>query len=266
MTSPILSTASEGRNDDSGPTGAAYTRFIILASERSGSSFLVQSLRSHPDIRSFGEIFNPRWIGFNTPGFDNDDQDLIRYRNRRPVEFLETRVFGPHDQTTVAVGFKLFYSHLERRRIRPLGRHLAGTPDLKVVHLRRGNLLRQYLSRVIASRTGQWGVRSPEDRQLPQVDLSARRCRRYFEKTRRLQEAHGQSFERCDVLSVAYEELDSQYEHQMERVQRFLGVEALALRARSVKHEVRPLAEAIRNYDALRAAFAGTPWAEHFDE
>lgn len=236
-----------------------------MSNERSGSSFLIQSLRSHPRVIAFGEVFNPGRIGFNTPGFENHDPVLMKLRKRRPAEFLERNVFGAEVGDAAAIGFKLFYSHLERRWVRPAGTYLAGMPGLKVIHLTRRNLLRAYLSRKIASKTGVWGIRTPEERQLPQVSLKRRRVRRYFEKVRGFEEKYGKMFGGCELLPLAYEDLSASYDEETGRVQRFLGVEEKPLRSRTVVQEVRPLSDAIVNYAALEATFASSPWAEFFD-
>ena len=71
--------------------GFDYTPFVVVAPARSGSSMLIQALRAHPGVIAFGEVFNPRHIGFNTPGFDNDNPRLRAWRNRHPAEFLDPR-------------------------------------------------------------------------------------------------------------------------------------------------------------------------------
>ena len=53
---------------------------------------------------------------------------------------------------------------------------------------------------------------------------------------------------------------------EMQRVQRFLGVEEQELTPLVVKQSRRPLSEAIENYDALRGAFRGTPWERFFED
>jgi hypothetical protein len=67
-------------------------------------------------------------------------------------------------------------------------------------------------------------------------------------------------------LVVTYEELCAEFETVSARLLGFLGLPRRALRPAVSKLEERPLRQAVSNYDALQARFAGTPLAVHFDE
>jgi len=245
----------------------SYTRFITLTTQRSGSSFLMQSLRSHPQIIAFGELFQIRRIGFNTPGFDNDSKALMRFRNRRPRDFLEWVLRRGYDQAVRAVGFKVHYNHLERPPLDLARAHLAALPGLRVLHLKRRNLLRAYLSTVVMSITRVTGIKSATDRQAPpQVTLAPSDCLRYFEHTRQRQTFYDRMFAEHDVSPVIYENLVADYAHETTRIQRFLQVVPTSLKARNLRQEERPLSVAITNYPQLRREFESTPWAEFFDD
>ncbi len=243
-----------------------YRRFIVLSSPRSGSSLLIQSLRSHPRIVSYGELFNRKRIGFNTPGLRNRDRGLQRMRDRRPAQFLSDVVFRGYADHVEAVGFKIFYEHLERAGLEPLGRRLVEMPALHVIHLRRANLLRARLSNVIALKTGVWGIQSPAQRRDVRVRLDPEDCRRYFVEMSDLAEKYGAAFAGHPTLAMTYEALAAGIETERERIQRFLGVEPAALHARTIKQEVRPLSAAIENLEELERAFRDTPWHRFFDD
>ena len=49
----------------------SYRRFVVLGHARSGSSLLIGSLRRHPQVVAFGELFVAGRIGFNVEGYDN---------------------------------------------------------------------------------------------------------------------------------------------------------------------------------------------------
>lgn len=244
----------------------AYRRFIVLTTPRTGSSFLRQLLRSHPRVVSFGEIFHPGKVHFNTPGFDNKNKALLRFRNREPADFLKAQIFRAYPRHIAAVGFKVFYFHLDTPRFHAARDYLASQPELHVLHLKRRNLLRAYLSNVVMDQTGVAGIMSPAERQTPQVVLDPRECIRYFEDTLRQQDAYAHVFENTNLVTVTYEDLTGNHSAETTRVLTVLGVEPAPLRAKAVRQEVRPLWEVITNYEELRATLSATPWAQFFDD
>ncbi len=244
----------------------AYQRFIILTTPRTGSSYLRQLLRSHPRVIGYGELFNPGKIEFNTPGFDNRNKALRRLRDRDPATFLETQIFRGYPAHVAAVGFKVHYFHLDLPRFRAACDYLASLSGLLVFHLARRNLLRAYLSSVIMERTGVTGIMSPTERRAPRVALDPGECIRYFEDTVRQHAAYRSVFASARLVPVVYEDLKDDFHAETARLLAILGLEAAPLTAKTVLQEVRPLREAITNYDDLRAALSGTPWAEFCDD
>lgn len=242
-----------------------YTPFIVLTAPRSGSSMLVQSLRAHAGIVSFGELFNRKHIGFNTPGFANQNRRLQSWRNRHPVEFTKTMVYRGYAARIEAVGFKIFHLHLDRPQLHLLRRYLVEKPGLRIIHLRRRNLLRTFLSRTIAGRTGIWGIPSPEQRSPLRVRLEPAGCLEYFETVSRQWAEYDEFFRPSTLLDVNYETLVGAFGEEMERVQRFLGVERTDLPRLTIQQEVRSLPEAIENYAELESALAGTSWSVFLD-
>lgn len=247
-------------------SNTTYVRFITLTTPRSGSSFLTQSLRSHPQVVSFGELLHSRRPGFNTPGFDNHSKRLKRFRKRRPVEFLKWLMCHGYEHSVRAVGFKVFYVHLERPHFHKASAYLTSLPALRVLHLTRENLLRAYLSKVVMSRAKVTGIKSEAERQAPRVRLEPVGCLQYFEHTRRQQARYEQLFARQQILPVRYEDLVADYDRETGRIQTFLDLVPAPLRARNLRQEIRPLSEAITNYQELRKALESTPWAGFLED
>lgn len=243
-----------------------YTAFIVLTDPRSGSSMLIQSLRAHPRIVSFGELFHRRHIGFNTPGFVNRNRTLQSWRNRHPAEFMERMVYRGYGEAVQAVGFKVFHLHLDLPKLEPLRTYLMQKPELRVICLRRTNLLRAFLSRTISASSGVSGIDSPARRSRLRVRLERADCLKYFEKRSRQWTEYDEAFRSNPLHSVTFEALVTAFDGEMERIQRFLNVDTTRLTPRTVQQEVRPLAEAIVNYGELKSEFAGTRWADMFDE
>ena len=133
-----------------------YVRFIVLGDARTGSSMLVQALHSSPHIRCFREIFNwkQHFVDFHMEGYDKSNERDWSQRKRDPGGFLRERIFCQHPEAIRAVGFKFLYVHT--MGFQGLHELLAGDRQLRVLHLRRRNLLRKLVSLKIAQATGSW--------------------------------------------------------------------------------------------------------------
>jgi hypothetical protein len=136
--------------------GGDYTRFIILSGARTGSTVLAQALNSSPDIICFREVFNYTLnaIDYSVDGYDNGSAEDLARRTRDPIAFLRERIFCHHPDKVKAVGFKFHYLHFWG--FPGLWEALAEDTQLRVLHLKRHNLLRMLLSLRIAESTGVW--------------------------------------------------------------------------------------------------------------
>jgi len=86
------------------------TRFVLLASPRTGTNLLNRNVNQLPGVRLHGEVFNPGFIGFS-------DEHHARFGTRRknvaerdidPLALLQ-RIWD--DEGADAVGFHLFPGH-----------------------------------------------------------------------------------------------------------------------------------------------------------
>lgn len=64
----------------------------------------------------------------------------------------------------------------------------------------------------------------------------------------------------------SYEDLVVHKERECDRILEFLGVRRRPLKSRMLKQNNRPLAESIKNYDALKRHFKDTEWKQYFEE
>lgn len=273
--------------------GTGYTRFVVAGGGRTGSTMLVQALNSHSQVRCFGELFNLQMamggIGFDMPGYDNFSNGDRALRDRDPAAFLRRRIFCPHPPDVRAVGFKLLYAHF--LAFPGLVERLAQERDLRVIHIRRRNLLRMFLSTRIALRTGVWverrrltwanlyvalrhplraagrlrrPLRRPEAAQV-RAAISPEACLRFFQRAEDEAARVDALFRDRELLQVSYEELTGDRERAFADVQTFLGVEPRALQVATRRQNPEPLRELIANYDELHQTFQGTPYATFFD-
>ena len=132
-------------------------RFAIIGLARSGSSYLVSMLDSHPEIHCCGEIFNrdgvnlrwPKTLGGRQAG-RAIESELEELRARDPQAFLE-RVFAI-DFGKPVLGFKIFRNHNP-----PMLERIIADRDIAKIVLRRANGLARYASAVARRLAGEGG-------------------------------------------------------------------------------------------------------------
>jgi len=117
-----------------------FTRFILLSRSRTGSNMLTSLLNSHPHVRAEGEI-------------------LRRLQGRDSTAIL-AEVFARQPRHIRAKGFKFFYYHPIDGDTEKTWQMLLDMTDLRVIHLKRKNILRTILSRKIAEDQDVWLSRS----------------------------------------------------------------------------------------------------------
>jgi LPS sulfotransferase NodH len=247
---------------------ARYTRFVIVGIARTGSTMLLNLLNGHSRIQAFGELFRrPDAIGWDVhPYQDHQGGRVLELYRSDPRRFLETKVWGRWPRGQGAVGFKIFYYHAREAPFSAVWDHLARQREIRVIHIKRHNILAQYLSLQIAHRTDvwsstEWGAGAPEP-----IRLDPEECRRHFARVRGLEDEADAFFAGHRMLQVSYEGLLADRKGEMARVQRFLGVPEEEVRPKTVRQRTIPLRQAIANHDELAAAFEGSEWADFFAE
>jgi LPS sulfotransferase NodH len=123
---------------------------IILTSQRSGSTFLASCLDAHPQIRCYGEVLNgssymPPKVLLNYK-YPTKAYRYIAAGGWNPVAILKT-----YFRSTVApvIVVQAMYNRIDKRSVR---RYLQENTDIRIIHLRRDNLLKQYVSKALLSR------------------------------------------------------------------------------------------------------------------
>jgi LPS sulfotransferase NodH len=245
---------------------ADYTKYILLGAARTGSNLLRSLLNSHSRIVAFGELFRDRdRIGWDLPGYFQNKKSRWMFQHD-PVGFLRNEVFGDYPKRISAVGFKLFFHHAQSTDRRVIWPFLRDQTDLKIIHLKRRNLLRTYLSLQRATRTQQWVSRSktPVDH-LP-ILLDDSRCLRAFQEMRASEQELDKYFEDSWKLDVVYEDLSGDYTQEMRRVLDFLDVAHETVMPSVYKQSRQSLSSEILNYAEMKERFQNTPWEEFFED
>lgn len=243
-----------------------YTNFIILCSGRTGSNFLLGLLNSHSRVVAFGEIFqNPPIIGWSLQGYSQSKRAVEQFNNL-PVDFLEERVFKKFPLHIRAVGFKIFYYHAQKDPYKQVWDYLINKNDLRIIHNKRRNILRTYLSTQLAFLHNVWVNTSGENVYYPPITLNYEKCLEAFIQIREWELKYDQLFHKHEIYNAYYEELSKDYLREMDKIQDFLRLNIEITRPQTFKQSRAPLTRAIENYHELKERFLGSPWEAFFEE
>ena len=241
--------------------------YVILCQARTGSTYLVRLLRSHPGVVSHGELFHPRAI-YYADRKARMDAEALAARDADPVAFLEQLQAAAPPGTPV--GFKIFPHHSTT-----ILDHVRATPQLRRILLRRDNLLAQFSSERIAERTGRFtqpdGSPAPVRIRFDEQDFLGFVDRVTGERVAHERVARGDQTGGGDsprVLSLEYHEL---FAAGIEgRLARFLQVGCLPLRAEHlVRQNTGRITERFDDPPAVRDfldRYGHPEWAEELTE
>lgn len=245
----------------------AHTKFVLLTSPRSGSTWLISLLNQMPDTTAFGELFLPRkrrheWdMSFSHPRFVE-----VRKRGRflRPVEvfsYLDDLYRRPG-----VVGFKLMYAHLRRN---PELLVYFWINRIRVVHLVRQNQLDLLISRAV-KRKLQRAHRMANEVPLEgiQVELDPQNLLRKLQIKERKVE-RGRALLRWSGLrymEIGYEDLQKD-ENEFRSLCKFLAIEPVDKMPASIFQKVRRegQSQVLKNYADVRRVLENTGYVAYLE-
>lgn len=215
-------------------------KFLISCAARTGSTMLVQLLRSHPQIVCHGEVFRKDSISAldgRYQGLPAEElgERLLPYRVHQPGAFIYDVIFDR--QTGLAAGFKFKTDEQFLQPWADIAQLVAGDHDIKVIRLRRRNLLAQYVSHEVVLRQGvattlKAGEAPPQVRPF-RVDLKA--ILGYLDDVARRDRLADEAYSKHRQLRVAYEDLLDETNPARASLLAFLGVADHPLSTRTMK-------------------------------
>ncbi len=271
---------------------SSVKRFMILGSARTGSNFLLSLLSDHPQIKTYGELFN----------LDTLPKETLLEALEDPITFLQRRVYKCHGPEIAAVGFKMFYDHLRQdyfqkpidlseaapqlqekltqfstfiesnyrwetlnQRFMATWEFLEADRSLAVIHLKRRNLLHTFLSLKMAFKTRQWWSLKSSPRAALTMHVAPEECRRYFETLDSTAVEADRAFMEHPKIEVIYEDLVADQHFILEQIFTFLNVPYKPVTTRMKKQNLVSPRETITNYDQLKDHFQHTRWGVFFE-
>jgi LPS sulfotransferase NodH len=243
-----------------------YTKFVIAGRSRTGSNLLRGSLMSHSRIVVFGDIFRDRGaIQWGIPFYPQSERLLSLFQND-PARFAETQVFGRFPTRVSAVGFKILYPLAHSESKEPVLAYLENQNALRMIHIKRKNILKAHLSHKRVQ-GGRWSNISGSNKDNhPPIHIEYEECLRAFIRTREREREYDSFFDDHQKIDVLYENLCSDYEGEVRRIQEFLSVDNEVVKPLTYKQFRQPLSKAISNYSELKERFTGTEWEEFFED
>jgi hypothetical protein len=129
---------------------------VIFSGMRSGSNYLEEGIAQWSGFRSYGEVFNPSFIGH--PDAPSAPNLTLEDRRAAPESVCDTLASG----ATIPI-LRWFDGHNRRAQL-----HMISDPNWAKIRLTR-SVLDRYASLKLAQMSGQWRVRTRKDRKRHKI-------------------------------------------------------------------------------------------------
>jgi len=245
-------------------------RFILLGHPRSGSNLVSRSLETHSQVAMLSEVLS-QWENVRTRCWRGTKHSAVYEDGMDGAQYLDERVFLQRAPWGIrACGFKLFY---DQARFTPAVKtawdYIRQDRDIRIIHLKRENLLDSRVSLDVALRTNQWLVESKDANTRKTVEPFAADIRDYqhfFDNILSAQQWVAQAFTGHPVLELEYaRDLCAAFPASIARVYSFLGVDPGSGEQRLAQQRSASPAEILTNYAELRDHFRHTAYEGFFD-
>ena len=234
--------------------GEGLVKFMVLTQARTGSSMFTSMLDSHPNIKCFGEVFNPGsnfgYKHWQSKSYKRRIADKY-LRDYNIEKYIDSLLSVEPEDNTQAVGFKVIYPGQFDRW--PNLRCYCRENDFKVISCIRKNLVRKYISSKIANYEGVWTTQERREERVS-LNVDVNDLSRYLDRVETIYQLIDTLTVEFRGIQVSYEELSSNRESIMIEVLQFLGIEELEiqeLKAKTVKQNPERLDQIIENYDEV---------------
>jgi LPS sulfotransferase NodH len=244
------------------------TKAIILTTQRTGSTFLVACLHSHPEVYCLGEMLAGGHL----------DIPALVYRSRYatkayryltsgavfPTRMMD-RYFARDDRPVMA--FKAMYNQIGIPWT--LG-YLREHTEIRVLHLRRHNLLKQYVSHKLikVKRDDHWDPHTTEPVKPAPIAVNVQDALHYIRRLREEHDRHERMFARHALLPLVYESMiegNSLAAGVARDICGFLGIAEQPMHSKLVKMNPERLHQMITNYEEVARTIGRTEFADLLD-
>ncbi len=268
-------------------------QFIILSTARTGSNLLISLLNKNTKVKTDGEIFN---------FFSLKKENLISVLNN-PKNYLNRHLKS--NNLVEAKGFKIFYNHClkgclnffrqkksekdfnqkflkdlykneeilnqinieeKEEKIEEIWNLIKNNKNIKVIHLKRLNILNTFISLKTAFLTNMWVTKNTNEISDPILKLDYEECLNFFKRIKNYEKKYDEFFSDHEKIEVTYEELVNNQEVIMRKIFVFLEVEYVEGKSALKKQSKKSLKDRIQNYYELKEKFKNTPYIYYFED
>lgn len=249
------------------------TIFFLLSSQRTGSAFLEQCLNSHINVLCQGEIL----LGYGEFYHGFPPAILRRYRRLRtlwqavssgailnPKKTMESCWGSKSSEECKA--FRLMHNQIQRDyRVK---RYLKDLLNVKIIHLRRRNLIKQYVSLELMhnqSKYGRFSAHVTTQPELVKINIDSSKALAYINKIYDQRKESLTLMEHLDYIELDYEDIirgGALSEEAVSTLADFLDVQDDRMVSSQVKMNSSNLREVIANFSELELFFESSPYSE----
>lgn len=230
-----------------------YQKLIILGRQRTGSSLLMRLLHAHPKIDMQSEVFR-----------------LLKGKSCRNV-WNET--FSKKLPWIKYAGFKLFYNHPDDSKDREVWDILDSNTDVKIIHIKRKNILRTYVSKLVAVKTGAWNSGQENDQKEDldkKVHIDLNHCLNELRTIKKLEaEFNTDKYPNHEYIELFYEELVENTVDELNKLFSFLKIENQRIEKRKLdlkRQNPEKMKNLVINYEEFEQAISNSEFAKLLDE
>lgn len=239
--------------------------FILLASQRTGSTVVWRTLDQHPEVSAKGELFLRESSDLESYSAVASRTWASRLTSRLAPQWHTGRYLDratrppPEGQ---AAGFKLMYS-----QVPPGFWRWCAQRKPSFIHLQRRNLLKVLVSKAAAEQSGVRHREVTDSHSFGKVDLPTTDLADRLDRLHSDVAAHERLLEGHRVHCAYYEDLLDDPTTFFSELFDFLAVAPMAAPLLSLRKLVPDrLEDAVENADQVREALASTPYAMWVDK
>ncbi|MEM1065069.1 MAG: nodulation protein NodH [Pseudomonadota bacterium] len=221
--------------------------FVILADMRTGSNALEEALSGYDGLKSYGEVFNPQFIG------KSGQTSLLGRTMAMRDDDPEAMIAALRGASDGIAGFRLFSDHDPR----VLEMCLKNRKCAKIILTR--NPAESYVSLKIARATGQWWLGDVSTAKPGRAIFNGDEFDRYLDARQTYLATIRQQLQQTGQTAFLIDYSELQNSDVIDGAARFLGAGTRTEKSgrKGKIQNPRPMEEKVSNFAEMKAALAG---------
>ena len=212
-------------------------KFMISCAARTGSTMLVHLLRSNRRILCHGEVFTKKGIGAIAGRYrqkKNNDSNYQKALNQLAKNDINRFIYDIlyDSQGRKVVGHKYKTDEFYNPDYRHISDIMLKDTDIKILDLKRRNLLDQYISHQIVLKQGGSTLLlkdQSKSNQFKQFSVNSQHCEKFFKDVIEREQKSEKDFENHRSITLFYEDLVVNANDIHAQIQEFLNLEPVPL-------------------------------------